>query len=54
MKFIVEDFNYKGKHYDRHVFELPDHITNIDEVPMEKLGEYILDVLELVDDQEEG
>ena len=46
MKIILNDFNYKGKHYDHFEMDIPDHV-DINEVPAEKITEYVVECLDL-------
>lgn len=45
MKIILDNFNYKGKHFDRYECDLP-QVTNVDELPEDKIIEYIIENLE--------
>lgn len=44
MKIVLKDFEYKGKHLDEVEFEFP-QITNVEEVPEEKIKAYIFETL---------
>ena len=44
MKIIIEDFNYKGKHYDEVGFELT-HVSNIEDIPEDKIVPYVMEGL---------
>lgn len=45
MKVILEDFNYKGNHFDRWEAELQ-QVIDWEDIPEEKLIEYIADSLD--------
>lgn len=45
MKVIIDDFNYKGKHYDEVVFEMP-QLDNIEDIPEDKIVGYVIEGLE--------
>ena len=45
MKLTLEDFNYKGVHIDHYESEMP-NVKNIDDIPLEKLEEYVKEGLD--------
>lgn len=45
MKVVLNDICYKGIHIDKYECDLP-QITNLDEVPEEKITEYITESLD--------
>lgn len=45
MKIIIQDFNFKGKHYGEVVFEMP-NINNIEDIPEDKIVPYVMGELE--------
>lgn len=45
MKIILDNFNYKGHHFDRYEVEWP-QVSNLDEVPEERVTEYITESLD--------
>lgn len=45
MTIIIDDFNYKGKHYDRVEFDMP-QLDNIEDVPEDKITAYVIEGLE--------
>ena len=45
MKIMLEDIVYKGKHFDHWEAEFP-QINNVEEIPGDKLMEYIEDSLD--------
>lgn len=47
MKLIIENFEYKGIHVDHYESDLP-QVTDINEVPFDKLEEYIKENLDEV------
>ena len=53
MRIILDDINYKGRHFKRLECELP-NVKNLDEIPEGKLTEYICDSLDQIIKDEES
>lgn len=45
MKIILDDFNYKGRHFKHYETEWP-NVKTIDDIPEEKIIEYITESLD--------
>ena len=45
MKIILDDFNYKGRHFDHYVCEMP-QVKRLEDVPEERITEYICESLD--------
>ena len=46
MKVALNDIYYNGVHIDKYECDLP-QITNLDEVPVENITEYIIEILDV-------
>lgn len=44
MKIILDNFKYKGRHFDHYECELP-QVANLEDVPEDRLTEYICESL---------
>lgn len=42
---IIDNFNYKGHHFERFECEMP-NVKDIDEIPEEKITEYVIESLD--------
>lgn len=45
MKIMLDNFNYKGRHFDHYETEWP-NVKNLDEVPEGKIVEYVTESLD--------
>lgn len=41
MKVIIDDFKYKGKHYDKVEFDMP-QLDSIEDIPEDKIVAYVI------------
>lgn len=52
MKIVLDNFNYKGQHFKHYVCEMP-NVKNLDDVPEEKITEYVIECLNRFIEEEE-
>ena len=54
MKIIIDNFYYKGHHFDCYECDMP-NVNNLDEVSEDKITEYVVESLnKFIDEQSEG
>lgn len=47
MKIIIQDFKFKGEHYDEFELDMP-NVENIEGIPEDKIIPYVMEELEIL------
>lgn len=53
MKVTIDNFNYRGIHFDELTCELPKHIKNLEDVTNEEITGYVMEHLNRIIDEGE-
>lgn len=53
MKVTIDNFNYRGVHFDEMTCTLPEHVQNLEDVTEEEITEYVMEHLNRIIDEGE-